>query len=205
MKILAVVVVVCASAVGGCAEKTAPPAVEPMPALVEAAPAPVVSGTLGEETVSAAATVEGVDQKTRHVTLKRADGTKFEIVAGPEVRNLAQLRKGDRVRVEYRQSVAYEVKRSRGATPGVSATSGVSRAAPGEKPGGTATNAVTVRMKITAIDKGASEATLLGPHGNVTVVKARDPSKLDAVQVGDVVDVTYTEAMAVSVDKGGRR
>jgi hypothetical protein len=205
MKLLAVILVVCASAVDGCAERNVPPGDEPLPALVEAAPSPVVSGTLDEQTVSAAATVEGVDQKTRHVTLKRADGTKFEIAAGPEVRNLAQLKKGDRVRVEYRQSVAYEVKRSRGATPAVSATSGVSRAAPGEKPGGTVTDAVTVRMTITAIDKGASEATLLGPHGNVTVVKARDPSKLDAVQVGDVVDVTYTEALAVSVDKAGKR
>jgi hypothetical protein len=60
-------------------------------------------------------------------------------------------------------------------------------------------------MTITAIDKGASEATLLGPDGVATVVKVRDPRKLDSVEVGDVVDLTYTEALAVAVEKSGKR
>jgi hypothetical protein len=56
-------------------------------------------------------------------------------------------------------------------------------------------------MTITAIDKSASEATLLAPDGDVTVVKVKDPSKLDAVQPGDVVDIAYREALAISVEK----
>jgi hypothetical protein len=38
----------------------------------------------------------------------------------------------------------------------------------------------------------------------VSVVKVKDPSKLDAVQVGDLVDITYTEALAVAVEKAGK-
>jgi hypothetical protein len=33
--------------------------------------------------------------------------------------------------------------------------------------------------------------------------QGEDPSKLDAVQVGDVVDITYTEALALAVEKAG--
>ena len=106
----------------------------------------------------ATATVEKIDQKTRHVTLKRPDGSKFTIVAGPEVRNLAQVKKGDVVKLEYKQSVAYEVNKAGSAKPGVSATTDVTRAEVGAKPGGTVTDTVTVRMTITAINKAAAEA-----------------------------------------------
>src|SRR5258705_236727 len=90
------------------------------------------------------------------------------------------------------------------AKPGVAASTDVSRASPGEKPGGSVTDTVTVRVTITAIDKAASEVTLRGPHGKASVVKVKDPSKLDAVQVGDLVDITYTEALAVAVEKAGK-
>ena len=38
------------------------------------------------------ATVESVDQKTRMVTLRTADGEKLQFRAGDEVQNLAQVR-----------------------------------------------------------------------------------------------------------------
>jgi hypothetical protein len=163
-----------------------------------------MSGTLGEQTVTATATVQTIDPKTRHVTLKRPDGTSFTMVVGPEVHNLPQVKKGDVVRVTYRESIAYEVKKADQAQPGIARTTDVTRASPGAKPGGTVTDTVTVRMTITGIDKATSEATLRGPNGDVVVVKARDPSKLDAVGVGDVVDVTYTEALAIAVSDAGR-
>jgi Cu/Ag efflux protein CusF len=186
------------AALVGCAGKPAP---APAPTPVAQAPAPLAAGTLDEQTVSAAATVQKIDLKTRHVTLQRADGTKFTIVAGPDVRNLDKVRRGDVVRLTYRQSIAYEVKKAGEAAPGVSAGTSVTRAQPGAKPGGSVTDTVNVRMTITAIDKGAHEATLLAPDGTTTVVKVRDPSKLDVVKPGDVVDLTYTEALAIAVEK----
>lgn len=206
MKLLIVGFAAYASLLAGCAaKKPAPPPEPPLAAGATASPAPVLSGKLDEQTVTAAATVQKIDQKTRHVTLKRLDGTKFTIVAGPDVRNLQQVKKGDVVRITYHQSIAYEVKKSGRAGPGVTTSSDVTRAPHGQKPGGTITDTVTVRMTITAIDKGASEASLLGPDGNVTVVKVREPSKLDSVGVGDVVDITYTEALAVAVEESRGR
>ena len=205
MKLFAVGLAASIAALAGCAAKKPTPAPEP-PVTTQPVtpPRPVLSGTVGEQTVTRTATVQSIDQKTRHVTLRRPDGTKFTIVVDPDVHNLAQVKKGDMVSVTYRESVAYEVKKSGQAGPGVARTTDLTRAAPGEKPGGTVTDTVTVRMTITAIDKAASEATLRGPHGDVTVVKVKDPSKLDAVAVGDVVDITYTEALAIAVSEEGR-
>jgi len=205
MKILTLGLALWAGALAGCSAKKPASVPEPPPAARAATAAPPVpSGTLDEQTVTRTATVQKIDQKTRHVTLRRPDGTKFTIVVDPEVHNLPQVKKGDVVRVTYRESIAYEVKKSDQARPGVARTTDVTRAPLGEKPGGTVTNTVSVRMTITAIDQAASEATLRGPHGDVTVVKAKDPSKLGAVGVGDVVDITYTEALAIAVEKAGR-
>jgi hypothetical protein len=60
-------------------------------------------------------------------------------------------------------------------------------------------------LTITGLDKAAGTVMLQGPTGQVTTVKARDPRNLDRVAVGDLVEVTYTEAMAVSVDKPGQQ
>jgi hypothetical protein len=198
--------VFAAAALVACGpKKSSAPDAASAPAAAPSGSGSILSGTLDDQTVAATATVDKIDQKTRHVTLKRPDGSKFTIVASPEVRNLAQVKKGDVIKLEYRQSVAYEVNKAGTANPGVSATTDVTRAEPGAKPGGSVTDTVTVRMTITAINKGASEATLLGPDNVSTVVKVRDPKRLDLVEVGDVVDLTYTEALAVSVEKSAKR
>lgn len=187
-----------AAVLAGCAEKKSP---APPPA-----PATPPSGTVAEQSVTATATVKKIDLKTRHVTLKGSDGKEFVIVAGPEVQNLAQVKKGDVVTITYKESIAYEVlKPEKAKQPGASASTSVSRAPLGEKPSGTVTDTVTVRVTITGIDKVNETVTLRDAHGNSNVVKVKDPSKLDHVKVGDLVDITYTEALAVKVEKASKK
>jgi len=159
-----------------------------------------VSGTLKEGIVTVTATVKAVDMKTRHVMLQRDDGKMVKIYADENVRNLAQVKAGDHVKVVYYESLAYEVKKPGTSTPGVAVTEGIARAKPGEKPGGAAVKTLTITATIAAIDKDAMTVTLRDPEGEMTTVKARDPKKLDRVSVGDLVDVTYTEAVAIAVE-----
>jgi len=202
MKLLTLGVVVSLGALAGCASNNpSPPPATERPA---ARPAPVTSGTVDEQTVTRTATVTKVDMKTRHVTLKRPDGSKFTIVVGPEVQNLKQVKKGDEVTVTYREAIAYEVHRAGHAEPGVGASTDVTRSQPGQKPGGSVTDTVSVRMTIAKIDKSEGTADLRSPNGEVTRVKVKDPSKLDLVKVGDVVDITYTEALAIKVAKAAK-
>jgi hypothetical protein len=155
--------------------------------------------------MTATATVEKVDMKSRKVTLKDEDGKTLTVVAGPEVRNLAQVKKGDVLRLTYKESLAYQVSKAGEAKPGVGASTDVSRAPLGAKPGGSVTDTVTVRMTIAGIDKRNSTVTLRDPDNVESVVKVRDPSKLDAVAVGDVVDITYTEALAIAVEHAAKK
>jgi hypothetical protein len=197
-------IVLCAAVIGGCAKKGPEP--EPASATrAEAPPAAMPSGTLGAETMTATATVEKVDMKTRHVTLKDADGKRLTVVAGPEVRNLAQVKKGDVLTLTYKESLAYQVSKAGAAKPGVGASTDVTRSPLGAKPAGSVTDTVTVRMTIAGMDKKGSTVTLRDPDGVESVVKVRDPSKLDQVAVGDVVDITYTEALAIAVDKAAKK
>jgi hypothetical protein len=204
MKVRTIVIAVCAGTLAACAAKHAekPPAAAPSAAAPAAAP---VAGTVGDETVTATATVRSVNMKTRHVTLENPDGKRFTVVAGPDVRNLAQVKKGDVLRITYRESVAYQVNKPGKAMPGTSTSTDVSRAPLGAKPGGSVTNTVTVRATIAAIDKAKSEVSLRNAQDKVTVVKVKDPTKLDQVAVGDIVDITYTEALAIAVEKAGHK
>ena len=178
-------------AIAGCsAKKEAPPA--PSAALP--------SGTVGTNLVSATATVKAVDLKTRMVTLKRADGSLIKFRAGDEVRNLPQVKVGDEVTVSYYESLAFEVKKPGDAVPGASVAEGAERAKLGEKPGATGARVTTVTATIDAIDKSAGTVTLKGPDGDLTTIKARNPDNLNRVSVGDLVQITYTEALGISVE-----
>ncbi len=171
----------------GCAQK--PP------------PGPPPSGTLESGVVTATATVKKINQKTREVVLEMPDGTTKEIHAGPEVRNLAQVKAGDLVTISYMGSLSYQVMRpGSGATPGVAIAQDSVRAEPGERPGAAGARVVTITTTIKAIDKKAGTVTLAGLEGGEdVVVPARDPANLDRVMVGDKVEITMTEAVGIAV------
>jgi len=153
-----------------------------------------------QQVVTGTATVEAIDLEKRIVTLRRADGSIFDLTVGEEVRNLPQVKVGDEVVVKYYQSILVQVKKP-GAAEGSQVKETVARAKPGEKPAGMVAKQVTVTATVEKIDKKKMIATLKGPEGKVVDVKVRNPKNLENVNVGDQVDITYTEAVAVSVEK----
>ena len=171
-------------------------AAQPVPA-----PTPVLSGTVAENTVTASAVVQAINQKTREVTLKGPNGKSTTIHVDDSVQNLPQVKKGDHVVVTYYESLAYDVLRETDVKRGVTVAGVAGTAQPGEMPAGVGARAVTVTAKIKAIDKKHETVTLKGPQGNLKTVKVKNPANLDKVKVGDMVQITYTEALAVSVEE----
>jgi len=153
-----------------------------------------------EKVVTGRATVEAIDLEKRIVTLKREDGSVFDLAVGKEVRNLPQVKVGDEVVVKYYQSIAVQVTKPE-AAEGSEVKETVARAKPGEKPAGVVAKQVTVTATVEKIDKKKMIATLKGPEGKVVDVKVQNPKNLENVNVGDQVVITYTEAVAVSVEK----
>ena len=58
---------------------------------------------------------------------------------------------------------------------------------------------------ITAIDPKAPSVTFKGPAGNTRTVKVMHPEKLQGVNVGDTVEITYTEALAIKVEEAPKQ
>lgn len=163
------------------------------------APAAKEVAVIGE-TASITATVEAIDQKTREVTLKGPKGGVVTFVAGPEVKNLAQVKKGDELVVEYAHALAIDLKKSSKTAVSRTIVEGGKAAAPGQKPGVVAGRQINVTAKIDAIDTKTNVVTLTGVEHTVDL-KVKDPAVLKNFKVGDFVDAVYAEAIAIKVQK----
>jgi Cu/Ag efflux protein CusF len=162
---------------------------------------PLPSGTVAEDEVTETAIVEKIDLKTRRVTVSLPDGRERTIVVPEEVRNLPQVQKGDQVRTRYYRSVAFEVKPAGSGEPGVSVASGGKHTEVGQLPAAVASETTTVTATITGIDMKAGTVTLTDSEGEEETVKVRDPDDLERVKLGDLVDISYTQAVAISVER----
>jgi len=158
-----------------------------------------------EKVVTAIATVEAIDLQKRVVTLKGPKGNVFDVTVGEQARNLPQVKVGDQVEVKYYESLALRLVKPGEGVAGVQETSALARAKEGEKPGGIAGSQVTLTATITAINKKTHEVTLKGPEGKTITVKAEHPENLKKVKVGDEIEITYTEALAISVEKAKKK
>ncbi len=157
-----------------------------------------------ENVVSKTATVVAINMKTRMVSLKDKDGNVWNLIADKKVKNLQQVIVGDQVLAKYYESVVVQIANPE--TPlGVTSTDTSTVAKPGEKPAGTETNQVTVVATIVAIDPNKTSVTLKGPEGNSEIFPIKDPKNLDNVKVGDQVSITYTQALAISVQKAEKK
>ena len=157
------------------------------------------TGVVREREAVMTATVVAVDLQNRYVTLKGPDGELRDIKVGEEAVNLPQVKVGDLVTVKFYESIAVEVIKP-GTVMGAGEKTAIVRAKPGEMPGGMAARQVSVTAIIMAIDKQKSTMTLKGPEGKLVNVKVQDPANLEKVKVGDELMITYTEALAISVE-----
>ena len=150
--------------------------------------------------VTASATVTAIDLTTREVTLRRDNGSTFTVVAGPDVRNLPQIRVGDTVHVDFHEALAIELKKGgTGAPASRSETATRSRAEPGQRPGGVATRETVIVADVIAVNAADQTVSLRGPGGRVVDLNVRDPEQFKRIAVGDQVEASYTEAAAVSI------
>lgn len=144
------------------------------------------------------ATVLSVDRKTRLVTMEAENGERLEITAGPEVKNLDQVKKGDIVEVEYFEALALALTEEKtGIQERVESTTGTT-APKGEKPAATATHRIEAIATVVDIDKKERLVVLKGPKQVVTV-KVGESVDLANIDKGDEVKAVYVEEMAISV------
>ncbi len=178
---LAVGLLACAGQAGAAETKSGPPSVT------------------RARVTTLTATVKAIDLDKRLVTLQGPKGREETVEVGEDVKNLPQVKIGDQVTVKYYEGIAFRVVPPGQPVQAPSATGTVETAQPGQKPAGVAGHEVTVTVTITAINQKAGTVTFKDPQGNSHTVKAQDPKNLQLIKVGDQVEITYTEALAIAV------
>ena len=145
------------------------------------------------------ATVEEVDAAKRTVTLKGPKGNVVPLTVGPEVRNLAQVKVGDQVRVRYAEALSLTLKKDGKELRSAKGASETARAPVGATPAGAVGEQITVIADVIAIDAKTHQVTLKGPNRTVDL-HVQDPEQLKLIKVGDQIEAVYTQAVAVTVE-----
>jgi hypothetical protein len=155
------------------------------------------------QTTGTRVTVEDIDTGTRTIAMRDAEGNRFMVEAGKNVR-LDRLHPGDVVKVEYRESVAFQLqdpdKKAGSETEGVSEQATQTQGPTGTELGRT----IQATVQIVAVSPEGKRATIRTPDGEIRTVAIEDPKnqeKVATLQPGDSVEVTYTERLALALDE----
>ncbi|MDN8613046.1 hypothetical protein [Variovorax ginsengisoli] len=153
----------------------------------------------GSAVLSVTGEVTAVDVANRIVSIKGPRGNINDLRVDPAVRNLEQVKVGDRVRLSYRIGVAVAlVKGGDGIRERVE-TDAAAVAQKGARPGGIAVNRTTIVANVFSLDRKKNIVTLRGTSGQLVDVHVRDPKALQDVKVGDQVVANITESVALRV------
>ncbi len=187
MKLRLILPLVAALALAACAQMTGQQ--------------PATTGTLVTET----AVIESVNQSTREVRLRDAEtGEIFQVVAGPEVANLPQLRRGDVVEFDFFEATTLAMADPADTGEELS-TLAVATAPDGSLPGGLVVASRSMVVQVVSYDRNSGLATFITPDGQTR--RATVPPSLrsfaEGRRPGQRVALTLTDAMAITIRPAG--
>jgi Cu/Ag efflux protein CusF len=153
--------------------------------------------------VSVTATVEAIDYGTREVTLKGSLGNTVTFNVDARVKRLLEIKVGDLVQANYYISVVAELRKptAEEAEHPLVVTQVAGKAPLTEDPAAIAAREFKVVTTVEGIDRSTQTVTVKGPRGRTLTARAKNPDRLKEIQIGDTIVITYTEALAVSLEK----
>jgi Cu/Ag efflux protein CusF len=182
----------------GCATAPDKPPVKEEKSTAASQPAPTPDLST-RETITATATVQAIDLQTREVTLKDQKGQVFTVKVSDEVRNLPQVRVGDRVVVTYQQELAVYLTGRAGT--GISTrtdTLSAGRAQPGQLPAGVVRDTARITANIISVNKQKRQVLVRGATRTV-LVKVPSDFDITRFKVGEEVEAEFVQELAITV------
>jgi len=167
------------------------------------------SGMVGigeSDTFVLRATVQAIDLPSRMVTLVGPQGNVVSLKVGEEVRNLPQVKPGNKVLVRYHGSITYVLSPRGARLPKDTLTAAGTRAAPGQMPAGAAAAKLVVTETVIAVDQASHTLQVVNPSGGqvrtVAVATPEGQQNMKMIKVGDTITAVVSEAVAVAVEPG---
>jgi Cu/Ag efflux protein CusF len=156
-----------------------------------------------EKLVSIVAKVEAINMATREVTVKGPQGNTVTFTVDKQVARLNEIAVGDDIVADYYVSLAAELRAptaAEKATPVVVLTE-TAKAPANTQPAAGALRIIRAVVTVEGLDRPTKSLTVAGPAGNMATVQVDDVAALSKLRLGDTLIVTYTEALAVSLEK----
>jgi ribosomal 50S subunit-recycling heat shock protein len=150
----------------------------------------LATGAAGAASVTA--TVAAIDPATGALTVRAAQGREITLNAAQGVKNLAEVKVGDQVDVEYVEASALAFR-----PLGESVTATRDSPAAGQ-PAGAEGRKMTLTGVVVAADEATQTVTLRAAQRTLEL-KVSDPEQFRLAAKGSQVEATYTEATAVTV------
>lgn len=148
-------------------------------------------------------TVTAIDKSTRDITLKGADGELVTVKANEEVKRFDEIGVGDVISFDYYTYLKAEFREP---TEEEKANPIVAMAEEGKAPEDMAPAAaigamVKAIVTIEILNRPQMLATVKGPNGNYLTLPMSDATFMEKLHIGQVLILTYAEAIAVSLSK----
>jgi len=152
--------------------------------------------------VKARMTIEAIDPKTRVLTLKNDKGETDTYTVGPDVKRFDELKVGDILNVTYSESVVMKLRKPGDPSmpSGTTATGAIGDKSKLPSAAVGAQTTTTVEVKSTDLQTGS--ITVETADGTTVTRKVKDKKNLDGVKAGDRLDITYTQAVLLAVERG---
>ena len=182
--------------VSGCAEKKT--GVERSPGGAEA------SSTIERhELIVLTATVEAIDLEKRELSLRDEMGHILAFRVDERVKRLDEIEVGDEIRTHFYVSLAAEIREPTAEEKDspLLIVAGAGKASSDAPPAAAGGRVIRAVVTVEGLDCPARLLTVKGPLGNYLTIRVKDTAKLKKLSLGDTIVVTYTEALAISVEK----
>ena len=152
------------------------------------------------QTMTVSAVVEAIDHETRVVTVRKPDGEAITFTASDEARNLDQVKVGDTLIATFKETVSVAIMANKGIEADAATASAMARTDEGEMPGFAAMEASVTTAMVEEINLEMNTFKLKWPNGAVNEYTARNPGNLKRAAVGDLVVISVTESIALTVE-----
>jgi hypothetical protein len=149
------------------------------------------------------ASVESINFRSREITLKGPKGYLLTLIASENVERFDEIMIGDSVSAEYRTFMRAEFREPTAeekATPFIMLAE-ASKAAAEVDPASEIGAVVRAVVEVVDIDTQEKRVSIKGPRGNFMILPVEDDEVLNMLEVGELVVMTYGEALAISLNK----
>ncbi|MBW1742777.1 MAG: hypothetical protein JRJ47_05020 [Deltaproteobacteria bacterium] len=149
------------------------------------------------------ATVENINAEKREITLKGPEGNMVTVTASEAVKRFDEIKVGDTIQAEYLTFLRAEFREPTAeekANPLV-VVADAGRAPKEMDPAGAVGAVVKAVVTVVSIDTEGKRVAIQGPRGNFMILPVEDEAVLNNLKVGEIVIMTYAEAVALLLKK----